>query len=146
MKSRKAWWTVLTCALMALAVACGPPPQGDDDDDDDTTIETFADIQTQVFALSCDFATCHGGANPTNGLALDSAQSSCDTLVDVDSMQTTKKRVAPGDSSSSYLVDKLMGQNLGPTDPMPPPGGFGPADQHKIDAIIAWIDAGAVCP
>lgn len=140
MKS-KTWWLALLIA--APIVACGPPPA--DDDDDNVTIETYADIQSEVFNKSCALSSsCHTGPNPAASLSLNEGNS-CDALVGVPSTQVSAIRVVAGDSASSYIVDKLLDRNLSTTDPMPPPGGG--LEQYKIDAIVTWIDDdNAACP
>jgi hypothetical protein len=51
------------------------------------------------------------------------------------------KRVAPNDSANSYVVNKLLGTNIGATARMPLGGPF--LDQATIDQVKSWIDAGA---
>jgi hypothetical protein len=106
---------------------------------------TLRSIQAEVFSISCSTAsTCHDANGPEQGLDLSSLAASEASLIDVDSTQVpTKVRVAPGDSSASYLMNKLLGVDipLGTTrmPQLDPDGLCAP----KIDAIEQWIDDGA---
>jgi hypothetical protein len=100
-------------------------------------------IQASVFQASCAFSACHGSNGlPQAGLELSSASVSEANLIDVDSTQVDKLRVAPGDPDASYLVDKLLGRNLAPGTLQQPPVG-GPLCDPKIQAVEEWIAAGA---
>jgi hypothetical protein len=63
--------------------------------------------------------------------------------VSIDSMEVPMKlRVAPGDSSASYLMNKLLGVDMATdTEQMPLEGT--PLCEARLDAVRAWIDAGA---
>jgi hypothetical protein len=106
---------------------------------------TLRSIQAEVFSISCSTAsTCHDANGPEQGLDLSSLAASEASLIDVDSTQVpTKVRVAPGDSSASYLMNKLLGVDipLGTTrmPQLDPDGLCAP----KIDAVEQWIDDGA---
>ena len=97
-----------------------------------------ADIQTDL-VNSCGFSSCHGGS--AGGLTLDGSEG--DYLALVDAAASTadgETLVIPGDAANSYLYKILVGDGI-EGDLMPPPdGGW---DQDKIDAVAAWIDAGA---
>jgi hypothetical protein len=60
----------------------------------------------------------------------------------VQSTEIDGLRVAPGDPSASYLIDKLLGQNLAPGTAQMPNVGI-PLCDAKIQAVEAWIEAGA---
>ena len=104
---------------------------------------TLASIQTDVFAVSCTSSPCHDADAPAEMLDLSSLVASETNLIDVDSQQVDGKRVTPGDSSASYLMNKLLDVDIAPgTTQMPqldPDGLCTP----KIDAVREWIDAGA---
>ena len=106
-------------------------------------------FQTQLFdggCLSTGFVTCHTGSTPASSLALTSGltlvEDSNIASVEVPSM----KRIAPGSKSNSYFYLKLIDDPVihtasGLSYPMPNTGQ--PLSQCAIDAIGAWIDAGA---
>ena len=104
---------------------------------------TLDSIQANVFEPSCALSGCHdgGGTGLPRGMDLSSADASFDALVGVDSVQVPGlPRVTPNDADSSYLVDKLEGNQAVGTR-MPQGGPF--LDQATIDVIRAWIDNGA---
>ena len=101
-------------------------------------------IQTGVFSASCASSACHGSNGAAQaGLELSSASVSAANLIDVESTQVDKLRVAPGDPDASYLLDKLLGRNLAPGTLRQPPVG-GPLCDPKIQAVEEWIAAGAI--
>jgi hypothetical protein len=114
---------------------------------------SFFDLQSQIFVPSCLFSGCHTTSTPAASLGLDGPLA-CANLVGTPScLFPNKLRVAAGDPSSSFLVDKLQGTNLSGTpqsscgqtnEPMPMGGAALPADQ--IAQVVAWIQAGAMCP
>jgi hypothetical protein len=109
----------------------------------DEVAPTLTSIQTGVFAVSCTASTCHDANQPAQNLDLSSLTASETDLIDVDSEQVEGKRVVPGDSNASYLMNKLLGVDIAmDTTQMPqldPDGLCTP----KIDAIRQWIDDGA---
>lgn len=106
-------------------------------------------FQTQLFdggCLSTGIVTCHTGSTPASGLALTSGltlvEDSNIASVEVPSMM----RIAPGSKADSYFYLKLIDDPVihtasGLSYPMPNTGE--PLSQCAIDAIGAWIDAGA---
>jgi hypothetical protein len=99
-------------------------------------------IQASVFQGSCAFTNCHGTMGAAQaGLELSSVDVSAANLINVDSTEVDGKRVTPDDRDASYLVNKLLGENMAPTTLMMPVTGTLCAP--KIDAVLAWIDAGA---
>ncbi|HET6414671.1 MAG TPA: hypothetical protein VFG22_00145, partial [Polyangiales bacterium] len=100
-------------------------------------------IQERVFQGSCAFTNCHGAEGGVQAdLELSSASISADNLIDVQSTEVDGLRVAPGNTGASYLVDKLLGQNLAPGTAQMPNVGTALCDA-KIQAVEAWIEAGA---
>lgn len=102
-------------------------------------------IQANVFGPTCATSGCHTGpAGPglPQGMDLSSADASFASLVGVNSLQMpTALRVAPGDASASYLVQKIEGTaTAGARMPL----GGGPLPQATIDTIRTWIDDGAL--
>ena len=101
----------------------------------------FSSIQANVFTPTCAVTGCHFGAGAPQGLRLDDA-SSFALLVGVASTQASSVlRVAPGDPSSSYLIQKLEGSaSTGGQMPLNAP----PLPQATIDVIRQWITDGAI--
>jgi hypothetical protein len=79
---------------------------------------------------------------PAAGLDLSSSSTGYAGLVNVPSTQCTptKMRVLPGNSNSSYLINKLTGLNMCFGSKMPKTGTL---SQAEIDTVRAWIDSGA---
>jgi hypothetical protein len=99
-------------------------------------------IQASVFNGSCAFSSCHGDTGTQQaGLELSSVDLSEVNLIDVDSTQVAGKRVTPSDSAASYIMNKLLGENMAPNTLMMPVTGT--LCESKIDAVQDWIDAGA---
>lgn len=108
----------------------------------DAIAPTLASIQTGVFNVSCAASACHDATMPQQMLDLSSLSASEAGLIDVDSVQVPSlKRVAPGDSSASYLMDKLLGENIPAPYVQMPLGGM--LCDPKIAVIEQWIDDGA---
>ena len=107
------------------------------------TLDGDNGIQAAVFDLSCAFSSCHGSDGPQPaGLELSSVSVSEDNLIDVDSTQVpTSVRVNPGDSGASYLMNKLLGENMAPMTQQMPSGGM--LCQARLDAILAHVHRGA---
>lgn len=76
-------------------------------------------------------------------LALE-AGTSYQALVGVPSTQSKLLRVKPGDSSQSYLVNKLEGTQgeVGGSGTLMPQG-TGALPQAQLDMIVRWIESGA---
>ena len=107
----------------------------------DTPIRFSADVQP-IFNRSCTRVGCHGGGSPAQGLDLESG-SSYQSLVNVSSSEVpSRRRVEPGRSDMSYLVDKLQGSGLIVGSSMPADGSF-PLPPAEIQLIRDWIDQGA---
>lgn len=108
------------------------------------TLDGDNGVQAAVFNQSCAFTNCHGtmGAQQAD-LELSSVGVSESELIDVASTQVPSRlRVDPGDSSASYLMDKLLGENLAPMTQRMPIGTM-PLCDARIEAVEQWIDAGA---
>ncbi len=116
-----------TCSAGACACDGGPA--------------TYAADVEPIMIASCTARGCHGNIAPKAGLSL-LAGVGYDQLVNVYSSQcSSKKRVAPGSPSESYLVDKLTGSNLCFGSQMPKAGQSLPAAQ--LDIVNRWICSGA---
>ena len=136
MRARNTQGTIAAGALLSLGLAgCGGEPPG------------AAQVEQQVFTVSCVFSSCHSGPAPRAGLDLTAATRAA--LVDVASTERPSKAlVAPGDPDASFLLDKLLDRDLPQapaTDPawtsMPP--GM-PLEAERIDLVRRWIEGGAL--
>jgi hypothetical protein len=104
-----------------------------------TPISFSADVQP-IFSRSCAKSGCHAGAGVQQGLSLESGKSYT-LLVGVASMEDPSlKRVDPGRSDLSYLIDKLEGTGLGDRMPL---GGPPFLPDAEVQLIKDWIDQGA---
>lgn len=103
---------------------------------------SFADDILPILTGGCAGNGCHAGRRPQEQLGLE-GDVAYEELVGPNSVQCTPSRplVAPGDSSGSYLMDKLLGRNLCMGTAMPK--GAQPLSQQQLDRIGAWICAGA---
>lgn len=103
-------------------------------------------LQACVFFPRCGaFGTCHGGSEPAERLSLADREATCASLVDAPSRrQPEHLLVASGDPAASYLLDKLQGLPglTGERMPAPP---VAPLTTPEIDAVRAWVAAGASC-
>ena len=143
---------VLSLLLSLGLVGCGDSgggsacPEGQVECDGvciDEIQPTLTSIQAGVFEVSCTASTCHDADAPAEMLDLNSRSASETNLIDVGAEQVEGNRVTSGDSSASYLMNKLLGVDmaLGTTRmPQLDPDGL---CTPKIDVIRQWIDAGA---
>ena len=99
-------------------------------------------IQDQIFDTTCTASVCHDSEFPAGDLDMSTLSASEQNLIDVSSSQVPSSlRVASGDSSASYLMNKLLGEGMAPTTQQMPIGGV--LCDARIDAVEQWIDAGA---
>jgi len=143
----------LLCGMGLWLIGCGDGDSGENGcltgqvECDGVCIDeiapTLTAIQTDVFRVSCVGSSCHDANAPAEMLDLSSLTASETNLIDIDAEQVAGKRVTSGDSSASYLMNKLLGVDMAAdTTRMPqldPDGLCTP----KIDAVREWIDAGA---
>lgn len=136
-----------TGALAVLMAGCGggggdggptTTPSTSTNDPNAPMTATFSSIQSHVFTPIC--SACHAGASAPQGLKLDAANSFT-MLVNVASNEVPSiKRVSPGDSANSYIIQKLEGHaSVGAR--MPFGGPY--LDAATIGLIRQWIDNGA---
>jgi hypothetical protein len=97
-------------------------------------------IESEIFARNCTFSSCHGATSPNEGMSLVAPTHA--TLVGVASSEAPDLvRIAPGEPDASYLLQKITsaaprdGVRMPPDQPLP---------SNKIEAIRAWIAAGAL--
>jgi hypothetical protein len=115
---------------------------GDGDAVPDPIDPTYANIQTRVFQASCAFNSCHDDTAPAQ--ALDLKTDAAAALVGVMATGTGAEGrvlVIPNDADNSYIVEKV--EAMMPQAGVRMPVGGQQLEQNKIDALRAWIDAGA---
>lgn len=118
--------------VLALLGAC------DAGAEEDPPAVTFVEVRERVLEASCAFMACHSGASPAGMLGLDGDDAHAQLLAD--SPMAGKPRIVPGDSASSYVMQKLTEEMPVLGDPMPPPA---PLDDERLALVRAWIDDGA---
>jgi hypothetical protein len=99
-----------------------------------------ADVIATVF-VRCTNGACHSAANKAGGLDL--ASSGVEARLAGALAHGTgcgdKELIAPGDASSSYLLDKLQG--AGDICGVPMPKGGASLDATSINCVADWIDS-----
>ncbi|MGH7492196.1 MAG: Ig-like domain-containing protein [bacterium] len=113
---------------LGVTVVAAPPLQA-----------TLSSIQALIFTPKCVNAGCHPGGGAPMSLA--DTTTSFTTLVNVNSAQFGRPRVAPGNANNSVLYLKVI------ADPsvgrgMPVVGA--PLSKAETDSIAAWINRGAL--
>jgi len=97
-------------------------------------------IESEIFARNCTFSSCHGAGSPQEGMSLVAPTHA--TLVSVASSEAPDLvRIAPGNPDASYLLQKITSATPRDGVKMPPDQ---PLPANKIEAIRAWIAAGAL--
>ena len=100
---------------------------------------TLVGVQETILTPNC--AGCHGGANPSANLALDTVENSFAALVNQESGMVAFLLVEPNNPDDSYLVQKIentagiVGQRM--------PIGAPALSAAQISFIRDWINAGA---
>ena len=132
----------LAAGLALTAASCGgdgvvpmlePPPVAD--------APTLTELQNSIFTPKCGVPGCHGPPAPEQGMNLTAGNTFAFT-VGVDATELSGfKRVAAGNAADSYLYMKVAGDPRIVGERMPFGGMLTAAE---IEAIRAWIDAGAL--
>ena len=111
------------------------------------TVSLSQDVQP-IFNANCALSGCHAGSFPQEGMSLEAPNIFLPGIgiVGVQSQQAPPGvlRVMPGNSNSSYLINKLEGTQLsvgGCCDQMPQ--GVQPLNSATIQVIRDWIDQGS---
>ena len=90
-------------------------------------------------------SACPDGQVPCDGVCIDAIEPTLTSIqpgvVDVDAEQVDGKRVTASDSANSYLMNKLLGQNIPPPYLQMPI--LGTLCAAKVDVVRQWIDDGA---
>jgi hypothetical protein len=128
--------------VILVAAACGGdgvltgpagPPGGN--------APTLTSLQSTIFTPQCAISGCHAGPSAEQGLDLSDGKTYVNTVgVDVTELPGYK-RVVAGSSADSYLYMKIAADPLIVGEQMPFGGMLTAAE---IDAVRAWIDAGAL--
>jgi hypothetical protein len=130
---------LLALALGAATLGCTeklvePPPP--------PVVLGVPDSIQQIFTANCALPQCHAGPTPQQGQDLSDAVTSFNLIVGVASHEKPAiMRIAPGDSTNSYMVMKLRG-TLGIGGQPMPLGSF-PLDPALVIKIAAWAQQGA---
>lgn len=142
MQNRK--WMGLVIVMVVAFGGCESDEGEDKDSQGSNTSSleglepTFANVETEIFAKSCTFSSCHG-VNAAGGLDLTSP--SHDRLVNVESaMAPGNILVVPGDVEASYLIEKLETATPAVGERMPLNGELEP---DRTQFVKDWILAGA---
>ena len=104
---------------------------------------TLTQLQSAFFTPIC--STCHTGVGTVlPGVQDLTAGQTYASIVGTASLQqATLLRIKPGDPDNSYLVRKVQG-TAGAPNPSQMPFGLPPLPQAQIDALRAWVTAGAL--
>ena len=105
----------------------------------------FAAVQANVFrgCGGVGARTCHESEPFQGGLDLSTA-GAWDALVEVEAANGAGVLVVPGNAKASFLWRKLTNElDADEGDPMPPATPFVPLKTDQLDAVKAWIEAGA---
>ena len=138
------------CVVWLITCALGCVQEGDVDlfdrvsaaEDLDLPSEACADPVdfssevTPIFEANCAIGGCHL-ADHFTGLNL-SPLVAFDNIAGVESGQSDKAYIEPGDEAESYLVDKILGA-AGSTMPI-----GGELTDDEIESIVCWVQQGAL--
>lgn len=103
---------------------------------------SFAGVQA-IFTGKCAFSGCHGSTNTQASMNLESGNA-LRNVINRSVEDTSRLRVNPGNSTASYLYQKVIaGGNV--TGGRMPLGGT-PLSDAEINTIKNWIDEGAPPP
>ena len=133
---------LLPALLLAAAAGCGG---GRTIGGSGTVVTpTNSDFKTQVqpiFDRNCALSGCHATDSASGDMILDADKSYANLVNVVSSEVAPDKRVVPGNSGVSYIIEKLTQTAPRSGDRMPLGGDPLPDDQ--INIIKKWIDDGA---
>jgi hypothetical protein len=134
---------VLLTTLAVFCAGCGGEPAPSD------AIEPkLSAIQAEVFAIGCASSSCHSTNSHAGSLILEpgkSHQNLVGTLVDQPGAQKEGRlRVKAGDPDASFLLQKCTAGLSSDYGAVMPFGDTVGLSKRKLDAIRAWIAAGAL--
>ena len=123
----------------ATSIACGTRKSPTEPDAPPDPSATFTRVQAEVFTPSCALSGCHAGPSPQQGMDL-SAGRSYGQIVNVRAVESTRLRIAPGDTAGSYLLSKVNGDATITGVRMPPGGAL---TSEKLTLLADWVRRGA---
>ncbi|NCG17493.1 MAG: hypothetical protein GWP91_00570 [Rhodobacterales bacterium] len=134
-------WRMATLAL--LLTACGGNDKSEDSGSTAVETPTFTEIRDEVLFPSCAFSSCHGGG--AGGLTLSEAEPDSAYAALVGAIGASNlPLVTAGDSSNSYLIDKIEdADTMVSGTSMHPGSSLLSTEPDTVAGIRAWIDAGA---
>lgn len=104
------------------------------------TVSFTAQIQP-IFDRNCALSGCHAADTASGGQILDAGKSYANIVNVISTEVAPEKRVQPGDSTHSYLYEKITSAQ--PASGSQMPLGSNPLPSDQIALIKAWIDEGA---
>lgn len=109
---------------------------------------TLTRVETELFAISCNFSACHN-SGPTAMKGLELTGKTHAKIVNVMAVEKPGAvLISPGHPEDSFLLDKMLNRNL-PMAPQgesawtPMPYPLGGVEADRIELLRAWIAAGA---
>ncbi len=130
---------LMNSTLIAFLIISGCGKSSEDSNPQQPTALTFSEIQDQILSPGC-VTGCHSNSVSLGGLNLE-VGNSYSQLVNVSAVgNPIFKLVEPGNSSQSYLIFTLRGNNNAPK---MPPTQLPALSTEKIQAIETWINGGA---
>jgi hypothetical protein len=105
-----------------------------------TTVDFATQIQP-IFDKNCALSGCHASDTASAGLVLNAGKSYGNLVTVVSTEVAPDKRVVPGNSAASYLIEKLT--RAQPRAGSRMPLGSDPLPDDQIALIRTWIDEGA---
>ena len=97
---------------------------------------SFNEALTEVLVPTCGFDSCHGSG--AGYLRIHESQTEQEWLDLYSTFLPTRKMVVPGDSSNSYLIQKMENSTGIEGEGMPPPDGG--MSEYRIGMVRSWID------
>ncbi len=132
---------LFVCSVAVLISACG--------ENGGTTapvenVSFSADVQP-IFTANCTSLGCHIAPNSQLGMELNLGQAYTN-IVGVQAVQATMPRVTPGQSSASYLYQKVIDAQVaaGGSGHRMPPEPRTALDSDELETIRVWIEEGAL--
>src|SRR5258708_37971069 len=101
----------------------------------------FATQIQPIFTRNCALSGCHAADTASGGMILDAGQAYSNLVNATSTEVAPDKRVVPGNSATSYIIEKLT--HAQPRSGGQMPLGSDPLPSDQISLIKAWIDQGA---
>ena len=135
----------VSAALLFTLAGCAGDGTGVEDPGPKPTAPTLSGDVQPILTANCAFSGCHAGASPAQGMNLSDGQTYTNTVNVASNELPSMDRIEPGDPDNSYLVNKVQGTQagVGGGGGQMPLGGT-PLTTEQVDAIRAWVAAGAM--